>query len=146
VTAAVADRRATRRALPAVPGWWADVAGSAAVLSLLVVTALWTADRGVQELLGGLATGLTSLGRLTGLLSADLMLIQVVLMARVTVVGPDLLWADVYATAAVARGADALDWLATLDGYAGLLVDAAGRLRATPNWPGTRPAAQTRAG
>ncbi|WP_375373570.1 FAD:protein FMN transferase [Micromonospora sp. ATA51] len=64
----------------------------------------------------------------------------------VTVVGPDLLWADVYATAAVARGADALDWLATLDGYAGLLVDAAGRLRATPNWPGTRPAAQTRAG
>ncbi|WP_319458714.1 FAD:protein FMN transferase [Micromonospora sp. RTP1Z1] len=64
----------------------------------------------------------------------------------VTVVGPELLWADVYATAAVARGADALDWLATLDGYAGLLVDAAGRVRATPNWPGTRPVAQTRAG
>ncbi|MFC4145927.1 FAD:protein FMN transferase [Micromonospora mangrovi] len=54
----------------------------------------------------------------------------------VTVVGPELLWADVYATAAVARGPDALDWLTTLDGYAALLVDAAGRVRATPNWPG----------
>ncbi|WP_210406336.1 FAD:protein FMN transferase, partial [Micromonospora sp. MH33] len=63
----------------------------------------------------------------------------------VTVVGPELLWADVYATAAVARGADALDWLAALDGYAALLVDAAGRVRATPNWPGSRAAAQTRA-
>ncbi|MFD2763226.1 FAD:protein FMN transferase [Micromonospora eburnea] len=63
----------------------------------------------------------------------------------VTVVGPELLWADVYATAAVARGADALDWLATLDGYAALLVDAAGRVRATPDWPGSRPAVQTRA-
>ena len=41
---------------------------------------------------------------------------------------------------------DALDWLDTLDGYAGLLVDTSGRVRATPNWPGTRPAAQTRAG
>lgn len=60
-------------------------------------------------------------------------------------VGPELLWADVYATAAVARGADALDWLATLDGYAALLVDAAGGVRGTPNWPGSRPAAQTRA-
>lgn len=62
----------------------------------------------------------------------------------VTVVGPELLWADVYATAAVARGTDALDWLATLDGYAALLVDATGQVRATPNWPGSRPTAQTR--
>ncbi|WBB75297.1 FAD:protein FMN transferase [Micromonospora sp. WMMD1128] len=54
----------------------------------------------------------------------------------VTVVGPDLLWADVYATAAVAGGADAPDWLATLDGYAALLVTADGRVRATPGWPG----------
>ncbi|MFC0003312.1 FAD:protein FMN transferase [Micromonospora siamensis] len=56
----------------------------------------------------------------------------------VTVVGPELLWADVYATAAVARGADAVDWLATLDGYAALLVNAAGRVTATPGWPGSR--------
>ncbi|MEH0846142.1 FAD:protein FMN transferase [Micromonospora sp. CPCC 205711] len=67
-------------------------------------------------------------------------------LRSVTVVGPELLWADVYATAAVAAGPWALDWLAGLDGYPALLVDAAGRVRATPNWPGTRPAAQTRAG
>ncbi|MGC5018131.1 hypothetical protein [Micromonospora sp. DT47] len=77
MSATVLDRRTTYRPLSTAPGWWADVAGGAAVLSLLVVTALWTADRGVQELLGGLASGLTSAGRLTGLLSADLMLIQV---------------------------------------------------------------------
>ncbi|MEV0810179.1 FAD:protein FMN transferase [Micromonospora sp. NPDC050200] len=57
-------------------------------------------------------------------------------LRSVTVAGPDLLWADVYATAAVARGADALDWLATLDGHEALLVDAAGRVGATPGWPG----------
>ena len=64
----------------------------------------------------------------------------------VTVVGPELLWADVYATAALARGADALDWLATLDGHTALLVDAAGRARTTPNWPGTRLAASLHLG
>ncbi|MFY1583234.1 ferric reductase-like transmembrane domain-containing protein [Micromonospora sp. WMMD734] len=82
----VLGRDTPRRPLPTAPGWWADLAGSAAVLSLLVVVALWTADRGVQELLSGVATGLTSAGRLTGLLSADLMLVQVVLMARVPLV------------------------------------------------------------
>ncbi|MDI5941610.1 MULTISPECIES: ferredoxin reductase family protein [Micromonospora] len=87
MSAAVAERPAPARLVPpGAPGWWADVAGVAAALSLLVVTALWTADRGVQELLSGVATGLTSAGRLTGLLSADLMLIQVVLMARVPLV------------------------------------------------------------
>ncbi|MFI2664090.1 hypothetical protein [Micromonospora carbonacea] len=30
---------------------------------------------------------------------------------------------------------------AALDGYAALLVTADGRVRATPGWPGTRPAA-----
>ncbi|MDG4799597.1 FAD:protein FMN transferase [Micromonospora sp. WMMD980] len=59
-------------------------------------------------------------------------------LRSVTVVGPDLLWADVYATAAVAGGVDAPAWLATLDGYAALLVDAAGRVRVTPGWPGHR--------
>ena len=32
-------------------------------------------------------------------------------VASVTVVGPDLMWADIDATAAFALGADALDWL-----------------------------------
>jgi thiamine biosynthesis lipoprotein len=52
----------------------------------------------------------------------------------VTVRGPSLTWADVYATAAVARGPQAVVWLAGLDGYEALLVDAEGRLFATPGW------------
>jgi predicted ferric reductase len=60
----------------------ADVTGAAALASLVFVVALWLADGGIQTLAqpGGLA--LTT-GRLTGLLSADLLLIQVLLMARI---------------------------------------------------------------
>ena len=50
-------------------------------LSLLLVAYWWAADRGFQDL-GGWETGLTSAGRLTGLISADLLLAQVLLMAR----------------------------------------------------------------
>lgn len=39
-----------------------------------------------------------------------------------TVVGPSLLWADVFATAIVALGPDAEDFVATLHGTSGLLV------------------------
>ncbi len=53
-------------------------------LSLLLVTYWWVADRGVQDL-GGWASGLTSTGRLTGLLASDLLLVQVLLMARLPV-------------------------------------------------------------
>jgi thiamine biosynthesis lipoprotein len=52
-----------------------------------------------------------------------------------TVTGPQLLWADVYATAAIARGPAALAWLDTLQEYEALLVDAAGRTHATAGWP-----------
>jgi predicted ferric reductase len=51
-------------------------------LSLLLVTYWWVADRGVQDLTGW-ATGLTSVGRLSGLVASVLLLAQVVLMARV---------------------------------------------------------------
>ncbi len=44
----------------------------------------------------------------------------------VTVVGPSLTWADVYATAAVARGTGADRWLAGLPGYRALVVDRTG--------------------
>jgi len=53
-------------------------------LSLLLVTYWWVADRGVQDL-GGWAGGLTSAGRLFGLVASDLLLVQVLLMARVPV-------------------------------------------------------------
>jgi thiamine biosynthesis lipoprotein len=52
-----------------------------------------------------------------------------------TVVGPSLTWADVYATAAVARGPGSIVWLAGLDGYEALLVADDGSLLATPGWP-----------
>jgi thiamine biosynthesis lipoprotein len=56
----------------------------------------------------------------------------------VTVTGPRLLWADVYATAAAARGPGSLRWLETLDDHAALLVSASGLCQVTASWPQTR--------
>jgi predicted ferric reductase len=50
----------------------------------LVVTYWWVAGRGIQQL-NGWESGLTSLGRLTGLYASDLLLVQVLLIARVPV-------------------------------------------------------------
>ena len=50
-------------------------------LGLLVITYWWVADGGVTDL-AHWVSGLTSLGRLTGLWAADLLLIQVLLMSR----------------------------------------------------------------
>ena len=50
-------------------------------LGLLLVGSWWVAGGGVAELRGW-ATGLSSLGRLTGLVASDLLLVQVLLMAR----------------------------------------------------------------
>ena len=47
-------------------------------------------------------------------------------LAGVTVVGPSLAYADAYATAAVAMGADATHWLDTLPGYEALVVGSHG--------------------
>jgi predicted ferric reductase len=52
---------------------------------MLVVVGLWVSGGGVQGL-GTLGTGLTSLGRLSGLVASDLLLIQVLLMARIPLV------------------------------------------------------------
>ena len=66
------------------PPWWRDAVGCATWASVLVTVALWVSNRGLQDLRGdGLPAMFTSLGRLTGLLSADLLLIQVLLMARI---------------------------------------------------------------
>lgn len=53
--------------------------------SLLLVTYWWVTGGGVQDLTSW-ASGLTSTGRLTGLLASDLLLLQVLLMARIPVV------------------------------------------------------------
>lgn len=67
------------------PAWWRDVVGALTWASMLVVVALWVAGGGLQDV-AGLASGLTSLGRVTGLVSADLLLVQVLLMARIPLV------------------------------------------------------------
>lgn len=75
----------SRGARALVPGWWRDAVGVTTWASMLVVVSLWVAGGGVQDL-AGWASALTSLGRLTALVSADLLLIQVLLMARIPVV------------------------------------------------------------
>lgn len=47
------------------------------------MAALWLAGGGWGDLAGGAAAALTSTGRLTGLIAADLLLMQVLLLARV---------------------------------------------------------------
>ena len=78
--------RPLRPRISPTPRWWAGAAGAAAALGLLVVTALWVANGGVRQVsAGGWAAG-GAIGRLAALWSADLMLIQVVLMARIPLV------------------------------------------------------------
>ena len=68
------------------PSWWRDAAAVGAWGSALVVVALWLSGRGLQSLATSPAQLLTSLGRLTGLVAADLLLVQVLLMARVPMI------------------------------------------------------------
>lgn len=63
--------------------WWADAVGTVAIASLVVVLALWLHNTGLQALTVSGTSATTSLGRLTGLLASDLLLIQVFLMSRV---------------------------------------------------------------
>ncbi|HTW07353.1 MAG TPA: FAD:protein FMN transferase [Acidimicrobiales bacterium] len=55
-------------------------------------------------------------------------------LAAVTVVGPDLVAADAYATAALAMGARAPDWLCGLCGYESQVITPAGRGWSTPGF------------
>lgn len=56
--------------------------------------------------------------------------------AAVTVIGRRLTMTDAYATAAFARGAGALSWLAALDGYEGFAITPDGRSWRTRGFPG----------
>jgi predicted ferric reductase len=82
VTAPPAVQRLQRATQPRL--WWADVATAAAVMSIVVVVSLWVADGGLHALTsGGGGVAVTSAGRLAGLLAADLLLLQVLAMARI---------------------------------------------------------------
>ena len=71
--------------LPRTPRWWRDAAGALTWATMLVVVALWVRGGGLQEL-RTMTGALTATGRLTGLVSADLLLVQVLLMARIPAV------------------------------------------------------------
>jgi thiamine biosynthesis lipoprotein len=60
-----------------------------------------------------------------------------------TVIGPNLTWADVYATAAFVKGAAALPWIATVPDHAGILLGTDGRVATVA---GLTPSRQTFSG
>ena len=68
---------------PALRRWWTDAVGLTVWGTMLVVVALWVQHGGVQDLAGGATASMTSLGRLSGLIGSDLLLLQVLAMARV---------------------------------------------------------------
>jgi predicted ferric reductase len=68
------------------PAWWRDAVSVSCWASALIVVLLWLSGRGLQLLGSGPADLLISTGRLTGLVAADLLLVQVFLMARVPMI------------------------------------------------------------
>ena len=75
--------RRTDRA--AAPTMWRDGLAYVVAASVLVVLALWLHGGGIHQLLNASrGDQLTAAGRLAGLLTADAMLVQVALMARIT--------------------------------------------------------------
>jgi predicted ferric reductase len=70
----------------ATPRWWADAGAVAAAASLLVVTALWVSHGGLQSVGDGGPGAVSALGRLLGLWASDLLLLQVLTMARIPMV------------------------------------------------------------
>ncbi|QIG40856.1 oxidoreductase [Microbacterium sp. 4R-513] len=80
-TAPTAVPRAARRSTPAKA--WNAAAVTVIWLTSLFVVALWVAGGGLHALAGMDGETITSLGRIAGLVSANLLLYQVLLMARV---------------------------------------------------------------
>ena len=65
--------------------WWRDVTAAFAWAVVLFVVALWVAGGGLGAF-GSAGDGLTTIGRLAGLLASVLILLQVLLMARIPIV------------------------------------------------------------
>jgi len=76
----------TRHRRNAPKEWWGDAASAAGKLSVLVVVGLWAANHGISDLTRGTGPALTSAGRLVGLVAMDLLIIQVILMARIPLI------------------------------------------------------------
>lgn len=55
-------------------------------------------------------------------------------LASLTVVGPELAWADAFATTGFVQGLAGLAWVAQMVGYEALAVTLDGRLEHTPGW------------
>lgn len=81
--AATALAPARRPPVPARPRWWGVAVGLVVWATALVVVGLWVSNGGATDLTAGTGEALTSLGRLTGLVSSDMLLLQVLAMARI---------------------------------------------------------------
>ncbi|MGV8967405.1 MAG: ferric reductase-like transmembrane domain-containing protein [Cellulomonas sp.] len=81
--AAVGRARITRLRAPVRRRWWADSVGVFVWATTLVVVALWVSNGAAQDLLGGFGSAMTSFGRLLGLVSSNMLLLQVLAMARI---------------------------------------------------------------
>jgi predicted ferric reductase len=62
---------------------WADLLGPIGVASVVVTICMWLRTGGWQTTVAGVDSALGSLGLLTGLVAADLMILQVVMLARI---------------------------------------------------------------
>jgi len=83
VTTALRPLARDRQQLRPAPGWWREAVQAGAWVSGLIVAVLWLSGGGLAALGSTPAGLLISLGRLSGLVAADLLLVQVFLMARV---------------------------------------------------------------
>jgi predicted ferric reductase len=81
---AAADRPpVSRRWFNALRFEWADLLGPVGAASVVVVICMWLRTGGWQTTTAGFDSALGSLGLLTGLVSADLMILQVIVLARI---------------------------------------------------------------
>lgn len=81
--------------------------------------------RGAVATSGTAARGPHIIDPVTGVPARDLL--------SATVIGPSLLWADVYATAAFVRGRQAATWATTLSDHAVVLIDRNGSVETVSN-------------